>query len=146
MLSQCSWDFSARFCIESLCPGNPISPRQTLKGAQRSSFPEMLPKCLPFPKVLCLHLQAPLSFRGAGFSPISRPYYVLFPFGGPMLPTGGQRLVGKSGFIPGPHLHPHKATWSVCCWPRVCIWREGYFCFKLYVCLWLNTQHMKLTI
>lgn len=48
-----------------------------------------------------------------------------------MLPTGGQqRLVGKSGFIPGPHLHPHKATWSVRAAKGLHL-REGYFCFKL---------------
>ena len=138
--------FLPGFALKVHVLGTLLVPGKPSKEPRDAPFPKLLPKCLPFPKVPCPHLQVPFSFLEADFSPISRPYYVLFPFGGPRLPTGGQRLVGKSGFIPGPHLHPHEATQSVCCWPWVCIWWKGCFCFSLYFYLWLNTQHIKLTI
>ena len=77
--------FLPGFALKVHVLGTLLVPGKPSKEPRDAPFPKLLPKCLPFPKVPCPHLQVPFSFLEADFSPISRPYYVLFPFGGPRL-------------------------------------------------------------
>lgn len=102
--------FLPGFAFKISRPGKPTSPRQTLKRAQTSSFPVLLPRAhpegLPFSKGPSPTLQLPSPLReqapapslgpptqGASSAPC-RCHCVLFPFWGPRLPTGGQRTSG----------------------------------------------------